>query len=104
MFSSNAIAQEIEEYVLYLNTSERAFVTSRCSNDGPFRQKKRVPETDPQEQMLLAKIEGLKNEVRKQLALLMDDPETPEFFKKDPTIQEVTKRSRINLRNPMLRA
>jgi len=54
--------------------------------------------------MLLAKIEGLKNEVRKQLALLMDDPETPEFFKKDPTIQEVTKRSRINLRNPMLRA
>lgn len=49
------------------------------------------PQTDPHEQMLLAKIEGLKSEIRKQLALLMDDPETPEFFKNDPTLQEVTK-------------
>lgn len=46
---------------------------------------------DPQERMLRAKIEGLKEEIVKSLALLVAHPDTPEFFKNDPVIKELAR-------------
>lgn len=41
------------------------------------------------DQMVLAKIEGMTEEIRRGVAFIANHPDTPEFFKNHPVVKEL---------------